>query len=159
MIRLRKLTLETSLQLDQIETWFKKNTHPIKNIFFDSAERTDKLFKGKIQENDFEVVPTIRYRNSFLPILQGSTRRVKQGSEITLMIGIHSFVGIFLAAIILFSIIWAVEPILTKMEFHIFDLSMFISIIIVTSIMSMLFYTESERCIKKIKENLDARKK
>jgi hypothetical protein len=48
------------------------------------AKFSDRLFKGKIAHNEFEMMRVVRNRNTFLPFVKGKIEETQTGCEITL---------------------------------------------------------------------------
>jgi hypothetical protein len=159
MLRIRKVTLETTQEIDQVEAWFNKNTHSSPNLILDSGVKTNKAFKGIISRDHFRIIPAVKYRNSFIPIIEGTMMDKKPGAEVIMRIGIHSGIVIFIAAFLLIALVLMAVDLSASEKIQLFDI-LFLSIIVFTiSVMTFLFFTESDNCISKIQENLNALKK
>ncbi|MCI9658195.1 MAG: hypothetical protein HFI14_06235 [Lachnospiraceae bacterium] len=52
-------------------------------------------FAGEIIGSVFKITPTIWYRNSYVPVIQGQIRSVKGGSVISIQMRMHPFVSGF----------------------------------------------------------------
>ena len=159
MLQIRTVTLETTQEIDEVEAWFNKNTHSSTNLILDSGVKTNEAFKGIISRDHFRIIPAIKYRNSFAPIIEGSMMDKKPGAEVIMRIGIHSGIVIFMAAFLLIALALMAVDLSASEKIQLFDI-LFLSIIVFTiSVMTFLFFIESNNCISKIQENLNAIKK
>lgn len=63
--------------------------------------RSNKIYHGEITENSFRISRIISYQNSFLPVIYGSLKKDKEGTEIKMKLIPHWF-------FIVFFVIWCV---------------------------------------------------
>ena len=63
-----------------------------------SDERTE-TFEGTVSEESFQINRIIRYRNSFLPVIQGRISPHARGVQIAVTMRLH-------VAVLIFSIVW-----------------------------------------------------
>jgi hypothetical protein len=54
-------------------------------------------FSGHVNENGFEIVKNITYRNSFLPIIEGKIEPKSTGAKVTISMRLHLLVMCFMA--------------------------------------------------------------
>ena len=95
-----KITIETNKTKNEILEIIKKNTNEVEietfAIEFDENDHSNKFFNGKINEDSFEILRDIKYRNSFLPILVGNIVENDNGLVVNINSRYNKFVKIFM---------------------------------------------------------------
>lgn len=74
----------------------------LQRLASESQSRKEFAFEGEVGDRTFKIERAINYRNSFLPIIQGSFEQLSFGTKITIEMKISPFViGIFLFILLL----------------------------------------------------------
>lgn len=98
-----KITYKTPLSKEEVLRILSENVEKSTH-FWDFLKKTEKPYRGKIFSENFEIQRVIRYRNSFLPIINGEIQQKNTHTEIHIKMQMILFVQIFL--IIWFSIVF-----------------------------------------------------
>ncbi len=92
----RKFTIDSNLSRTEIICrLFDSIAEPRKN--WQLFENRPEIFEGELSESGFQIKRIIRYRNSFLPIINGSFSFHENGSKIMITMELHPLVLAFLA--------------------------------------------------------------
>jgi hypothetical protein len=89
---------KTKLKEEDIFEKLKNSIEPQKYYrggIFNTSE--SKPYEGQIIEKTFEIRRVIRYRNSFLPIINGTISKDGEGSLITVTLQLHGIAIVFLS--------------------------------------------------------------
>jgi len=93
-----KLTLETKLSEEEVHARIiantSENTTPFGSLF-SRGSSSEKFFNGYRTEHGFLLVPSISYRNSFLPKIEVRTESLRFGTTIDLKLQLNAFVKVF----------------------------------------------------------------
>ncbi len=97
IIPYEKTTLTTHLSKQEVIDLVQSNTEPLQ-IFriLPPKQGEHKTFQGTVHNNHFQIQRVIRYRNSFLPQIQGFIRENLGNTEIQLIFKLNIFARIFL---------------------------------------------------------------
>lgn len=82
--------IKTKKTKNEVLQIIRDNTH-IENTAFDIS-KGDEYFEGKIFEDSFKIWRSIRYRNSFLPIIIGKIEETDSGSKVSIKMRMNGFV-------------------------------------------------------------------
>jgi hypothetical protein len=85
--------IQTSLPLDGIVDLMRQNVEPKKWLRF---SRSHKLFEGDVSSAGFKIMRIIHYRNSFLPVIQGTFEQGDEGTRINIRMRLHQLVMAFM---------------------------------------------------------------
>jgi hypothetical protein len=84
--------IQTLLSPKEVLDVVKANTEP--RQFFRPWSET-KYFEGEVDDANFKVRRIIKYRNSFLPQINGAVDAVEMGSIVSVKMRLHGFVEVF----------------------------------------------------------------
>lgn len=89
--------LETNLSKDQVFERLKNNIDPKKPMVYsrDSITKVSKKYNGVFDQSNFEISRTIKYRNSFLPIIKGTISDNHCKTKIDILMKPHSLIKAF----------------------------------------------------------------
>jgi hypothetical protein len=90
-----KLTISSPLGLDVVQTRLAEQVEPHKLIRWRSDANT-KAYQGTVTSNSFKILRIIGYRNSFLPVIEGTFERKLSKTEITVKMRLHKVVAVFM---------------------------------------------------------------
>ena len=102
---------------------------------------SNKQYEGEIYENGFKVSRIISYRNSFLPVLHGSFKENKKGTDIIIKMKLHKLVSVFMIIGIFAFSFGAVSSALEK-DHNFIPL---VFLIVFVSIIPFAFHWEGEK--------------
>ncbi len=93
-----KLIYKTHLSKDEIINRLKNETEAKQwirtgGVFTDEKYKT---FEGIVNEDSFQICRIIRYRNSFLPQIEGEIEQEKENTLVHIKMRLHTFVIVFL---------------------------------------------------------------
>ncbi|WP_181186453.1 hypothetical protein [Orenia metallireducens] len=90
----KKLEIKTDLSTGELKKKIEENIeiNMLKGSFFYDS---DKKFKGTIIDNHFFISRIIKYKNSFLPIVDGVIHPDNSGSTIKITMRLNKFVLVF----------------------------------------------------------------
>lgn len=91
--------LDTNDSIDIVLSQLRKNVD--KERFFRFDNNFEKPFKGTILENKFKIQRLSRYRNSWIPIIEGTISSKSYGTNIKVKMTAHPIVQIFMTIWIL----------------------------------------------------------
>ena len=66
--------------------------------------RPDTLFRGTISSNDFSIIRTLNYRNSFVPLIEGNFMASGSGSDVHVKFKLHPVIIAFMSVFFLFGL-------------------------------------------------------
>jgi hypothetical protein len=89
---LHSFEIQTLLSPKEVLDVVKANTEP--RQFFRPSSET-KYFEGEVDEANFKMRRIIKYRNSFLPQINGAVDAVEMGSIVSVKMRLHGFVAVF----------------------------------------------------------------
>jgi hypothetical protein len=64
--------------------------------WFRMSSESGKKFQGEFSSSGFKIMRIISYRNSFLPVIEGTVTPTISGSRISVTMRLHRYVGIFM---------------------------------------------------------------
>jgi len=85
--------IKCHLTTEQIISKLSDNTEPSKMF---SLGRGSKVFKGRVESNDFKISRSIGYRNSFLPVINGTLVPCGETVDIHIKMHLHPSVIVFM---------------------------------------------------------------
>ena len=85
--------IQTSLPLDGAIDLMRQNVEPKKWL---RLSRSHKLFEGDVSSAGFKIMRIIHYRNSFLPVIQGTFEQGDEGTKINIKMRLHRLVMAFM---------------------------------------------------------------
>lgn len=92
-----KITYKTKLKEDEIVNRLSQIMEPEKRIRLHLFQKGDsKSYEGKMVGRIFKMTRIIRYRNSFLPIINGTIIPDFDGTTIEVKMRLHPFVAVFI---------------------------------------------------------------
>jgi len=86
--------IDTTMSAAEIYVVLDAVVEPPKWFRWRSAD--NKMFQGEFSTDGFKIMRIIRYRNSFLPVIEGTVTPTLSGSRIAVTLRLHRFVGIFM---------------------------------------------------------------
>jgi hypothetical protein len=86
--------IATTMSSEQIHSALDAVVEPPKWFRWPTA--SSKIFQGEFSADGFKIMRIIKYRNSFLPIIEGVITPTASGKMISVTMRLHRFVGIFM---------------------------------------------------------------
>jgi hypothetical protein len=86
--------IETSMTLDEVVNKLEAKTEP--KSWFPSFFGDHRPFQGEVSREGFKIIGSIRYHNSFLPVVRGSFKQGLSGITVTIKMRLHLLVIVFL---------------------------------------------------------------
>jgi hypothetical protein len=120
LLPFERYKIKSLLSKGIIEERFQKNIEN-KPPFFSFFYSGGKLFKGEIYRDHFVIERIIKYRNSFLPMIEGTIFQDNMGSTIKIVMRLNKFVlafWIFWMVMIFSIIIKKIPAIISGQEFN-----------------------------------------
>lgn len=106
LIPYKRLSFKVSLSTADASKLLADSVDP-NFSYFSLFRKTDKTFQGKVNEAGFQISRIIRYRNSFLPTLNGKFVLAGSGTQVDVTLSMHplviGFLIIWFGAFIFFS--------------------------------------------------------
>lgn len=96
----QKFVLESPFSQEEARRRLAAEVAPLRSGWQWIEKRTEK-FEGTVSAEDFEIHRIIRYRNSFLPVIEGRISPGMPGTRIEITLKLHIFA-------LIFSLIWLV---------------------------------------------------
>ena len=97
---------------DALVARLNENVEPYTGFRFNNYSKSLKPFVGKISEKTFNIRPTFKGRNSFIPYIYGSIEKQETGNKIILTMRLH-YVALFIL-----SILFIIMPIYWSFKYH-----------------------------------------
>lgn len=147
LIPYRRLSLNTRLSVEQTMSLLQESVAPVPSISLRWTSKATKPFEGTVSPTGFTIFRTIRYRNSFLPILNGRFAATPTGTVITVNMTISPLV----AAVGLLMIM-SLGPILLSALARQFDLGLALLLLGIYVVMMIAFGYEANRAEAQLKQ-------
>lgn len=93
----RQFTIETSLAPEQVETRLRDAIEPVRTFRLSPPERP---LTGRLDGMAFDVMRSVRGRNSFRPRVRGVISPMRGGTRITGTMRLHDIVVVFVGAFV-----------------------------------------------------------
>lgn len=157
---IEKITYKTRLNQDEIFKRLSEIVEPKKILRFGIfRNNSSKTYEGEFNTNSFEIQRIISYRNSFLPIINGTIEKEFDGMAIHMKMRLHVFVMIFLC--IWCGVILLATIILLSQTFSNWDLGLFslipIGMLLFAYVLTMgAFKYESNKSKKELQNLFEA---
>ena len=90
-----KISYEVIDHSDIVAKKLSENIQPQKLLLF-SYPDCSKKFVGSIKGNSFKMYRAIRYRNSFLPQIEGKFEQIGNSTQIMIKMSLHPVVAVFM---------------------------------------------------------------
>lgn len=91
----RKFTIDSHLNKTEIISRLANSVSDSRRNW-QSGETRAKIFEGALSESGFQIKRIIRYRNSFLPIINGTFETHENGTKVLITMKLHPLVLVFL---------------------------------------------------------------
>ena len=106
------MTTHSDITEDALLARLHENIEPYTGFRFDNYGKSLKPFVGKVGEKSFDIRPTFKGRNSFIPYIYGSIEKQEAGNKIILTMRLHY------VALIILSILFIIMPIYLSFKYH-----------------------------------------
>lgn len=118
-----KIIYDTGLELKEVQYRLDQVIEPNKSVKEKRGliNKTDYLFKGHLYQKSFDVVNIIRYRNSFLPQINGQMIENNGSTKVIVKMSLHIVVVLFLINWFLILLLFSFDNIviaITNMSFE-----------------------------------------
>ncbi len=115
-----KIEIQTKLELNEAIELIKKNTAQDRKNY--RLAFKPPMFQGKIDHNSFEIWKTIRYTNSFLPLIKGYFLEGDEGVLVRINMQLHPGIKIFVGIYVIFGLTIALFHFLNSTSINIKDI-------------------------------------
>ncbi|MCB1158437.1 MAG: hypothetical protein H7A25_00615 [Leptospiraceae bacterium] len=103
LVPYKKLNYTTSKSKEEILSHIQENTGQSSwSLSFFAKE----MFSGTITSDGFKIFKNIKYRNSFNPVIEGKIQTGYKGTEVEIVLRLHTFVMVFMGTWLSFSILF-----------------------------------------------------
>ncbi|WP_114821193.1 hypothetical protein [Chryseobacterium sp. KLBC 52] len=151
-----RITYKTNLSEKEVLTRLSGFVEPKK---FGLGKNYIKEYEGTVNNNSFEISRVIKYRNSFLPQINGKIQNENNGTQIQVTMSLHAFVFFFLIVWCSFALIFFIGVSIKTIKEKEISIDLFLPmgmLLFVYALTMVGFKSESKQAKEYLRRSFDA---